>query len=259
MIVRRRSIACAGRYRLRGWRISWSMTSAGTRSHHRTQLAPVCRIGFVPNRSFRSGERTKDAEARGNRGHRGNAPQRRQAIRKLVKGDFVKVTVLTSPKSFQTLLVRITSIRGSAFRGKLAHKPASPGQSQLPVGTSIAFTTAHIHSAERARTVKNLSVDFVEIQPSSKRSSGTARTKSRSRPTALRLRVPTPPLTTAERIQRIAALGLTINGYVQFMCQAGNPNNASGEATDKAVAAFYEQLVNMESLLGRIHNDFKLE
>jgi len=65
----------------------------------------------------------------------------RLGIRALKVGDFVKVTPLTGVNSLQTVVVRITSIRGSAFRGKLA-KGRSARRSQA----SLAFTTAHIHS-----------------------------------------------------------------------------------------------------------------
>ena len=79
----------------------------------------------------------------------------REEIRGLAIGDFVKLTLVTSTKSFpgQTLLVRITRIRGAAFRGKLAHGPASTGRSQLQLGSSITFTTAHIHSIPKAQPI----------------------------------------------------------------------------------------------------------
>jgi len=44
------------------------------------------------------------------------------------------------------LLVRITSIKGSAFRGKVAQAPASASLEDLGVGTRVAFTTDQIHS-----------------------------------------------------------------------------------------------------------------
>jgi len=69
----------------------------------------------------------------------------RMEIRSLKVGAFVKLTFLTSSTSFETLVVRITSIRGSAFRGKLV-KRGSGGRSKLEAGASVAFTTAHIHS-----------------------------------------------------------------------------------------------------------------
>jgi len=70
----------------------------------------------------------------------------RSDIRALAVGDFVNLTLVTSPHSFETLLVRITSRKGSAFRGKLANRPTSTGLSELPAGSPVAFTTAHIHS-----------------------------------------------------------------------------------------------------------------
>jgi hypothetical protein len=73
----------------------------------------------------------------------------RTRIRGLAVGDFVKLTFLTGLKTFETLLVRITRIKGSAFRGKLASEPACTGQSKLHVGTAVAFTTAHIHSVAK--------------------------------------------------------------------------------------------------------------
>ena len=75
----------------------------------------------------------------------------REAIRRLRVGDFVRVTFLTGTTSLghETLSVRITSIRGCAFRGKLARRSASPGRSKLLDGTPIVFTTAHIHSLPR--------------------------------------------------------------------------------------------------------------
>ena len=72
--------------------------------------------------------------------------QLRVEIRGLKIGDFVKLTLLTGATTFETVSVRITSIRDSGFRGKLANKPISRGLSKLPVGSPLAFTTAHIHS-----------------------------------------------------------------------------------------------------------------
>lgn len=188
----------------------------------------------------------------------------RQAIRKLGIGDFVKVTLVASPTSFETLRVRITSIRGAAFRGKLARQPITPGLTQLHVGFPLVFTTTHIHSLERAPTLKKLSDGLLVIHPPSrmhppaKRTAVSAKTKSRAARAVVRPLAQTPARTTAECLQRIAALGQRVNGYVQFMCQAGNPNNASAEATDRAIVAFYEEMVLLESRLGRIHSDFTL-
>ncbi|MCI0378810.1 MAG: hypothetical protein L0215_14475 [Gemmataceae bacterium] len=70
----------------------------------------------------------------------------RVEIGRLKVGDFVKLTLLTGTTSFETLLVRITSIRGSAFRGKLASQQTSKGLAKLRDRPAFAFTTAHIHS-----------------------------------------------------------------------------------------------------------------
>jgi hypothetical protein len=72
----------------------------------------------------------------------------RQAIRVLRVGAFVKLTLLTgaAESAGETLLVRITSIRGDAFRGKLTRRPTSAGLSGVRVGRAFAFTGSHIHS-----------------------------------------------------------------------------------------------------------------
>src|SRR5262245_32164726 len=76
----------------------------------------------------------------------------REDIRGLDVGDLVKLTLLSGTASTgETVLVRITSIRGSAFRGKLVCKPTSTGLSRLEIGSPLVFTTAHIHSLVRGR------------------------------------------------------------------------------------------------------------
>src|SRR5262249_39039660 len=67
-------------------------------------------------------------------------------IGRLRPGDLVKITFLSGPTSFETLMVRITSIRGTAFRGKLVGEPRAHGLARLRVGSSIAFCADHIHS-----------------------------------------------------------------------------------------------------------------
>jgi hypothetical protein len=69
----------------------------------------------------------------------------------------------------------------------------------------------------------------------------------------------TSPCTPEERRQRIEALGSQIAGYVRFMCNSGDLGGTSAEAKEKAVAAFYEQLVLAEHRLGRIHEGLRLE
>jgi hypothetical protein len=80
----------------------------------------------------------------------------REDIRRLDVGDVVKLTLLTGSPSFagETVLVRITSIRGPAFRGKLIGKPTSPGLSRLGIGSLVAFTAAHIHSLASGREIE---------------------------------------------------------------------------------------------------------
>jgi hypothetical protein len=67
-----------------------------------------------------------------------------------------------------------------------------------------------------------------------------------------------PPWTTVERLQCIAAMGQRIHGYVEFMCAVGNLNGTSDEAKEKAVTAFYELLAVLEGQLGRIQEDLRL-
>jgi hypothetical protein len=74
------------------------------------------------------------------------------------------------------------------------------------------------------------------------------------RPVAL-----TPPWTMEERLHRIEVLGQRINGYVQYMSQDGNLNATSVETKERAIVAFYEQLVVTERQLAHIHDSFQLE
>ncbi len=74
----------------------------------------------------------------------------RQEIHDLGVGEFVRLTLVTGPTTFESLLVRITSIQGDNFRGKLAGSSASAGHAKLQDGTRIVFTTAHIHSLPKA-------------------------------------------------------------------------------------------------------------
>lgn len=67
-----------------------------------------------------------------------------------------------------------------------------------------------------------------------------------------------PPLTTEDRLARIQALGQRVDGYIQFMCQVGSLNGTSAEAKERAVTAFYERMVIVESQLGRIHEALRL-
>jgi hypothetical protein len=78
----------------------------------------------------------------------------REEIQGLVIGDRVKLTLLPGTGSLarETVLVRITSIRGAGFRGKLVSRPALTGLSNLHVGWPLAFTAAHIHSVPKEQS-----------------------------------------------------------------------------------------------------------
>jgi hypothetical protein len=80
----------------------------------------------------------------------------RQAIRGLRVGAFVRLTLVAGANGSagETVLVRITSIRGDAFRGKLASSPTSAGLAGLRAGLALAFTGAHIHSLPRALSAR---------------------------------------------------------------------------------------------------------
>ena len=77
-----------------------------------------------------------------------NDVELQEEIRELRIGDFVKLTLLTrtGSRAGETLLVRITRIRSAQFCGALAVRPTFAGLSKLRLGSSIRFTTAHIHS-----------------------------------------------------------------------------------------------------------------
>lgn len=77
----------------------------------------------------------------------------RVEIRGLKVGDFARLTFVTATKTFETVLVRITSFHGSAFRGKLLKRPTTLGLRHVAAGASIEFTTAHIHSLLRRHEV----------------------------------------------------------------------------------------------------------
>src|SRR5689334_17904794 len=77
----------------------------------------------------------------------------RQEIRDLRAGAFVRLTLLGPEPNFsgETVVVRITSIKGRSFRGKLARDPAAAALAPLRAGSPITFTAAHIHSLPNGR------------------------------------------------------------------------------------------------------------
>jgi hypothetical protein len=62
-----------------------------------------------------------------------------------------------------------------------------------------------------------------------------------------------------ERVHRMEVLGRRIAEHVGSMCEAGTPGGTSAEVRERAVAAFYEQLVVAERQLGRIREKHLLE
>ncbi len=70
----------------------------------------------------------------------------RLEIRALQIGDCVKLSLMTGDRSFETVSVRITSMKGSDFRGKLADPKTCSCTSKRLAGLTVDFTTAHIHS-----------------------------------------------------------------------------------------------------------------
>lgn len=73
-------------------------------------------------------------------------------IRDLRAGSFVRLTFLLGSKICETLSVRITSVKGTTFRGKLAERPAAASLSNLVGGAPIVFTASHIHSIPNMRS-----------------------------------------------------------------------------------------------------------
>jgi hypothetical protein len=77
----------------------------------------------------------------------------RDAVRNLQVGDLVKLTLRTSGGTFpgESVLVRITSIKGDVFRGKLAQSKRPVRRSGVNEGALLAFTRAQIHSIPAKR------------------------------------------------------------------------------------------------------------
>jgi hypothetical protein len=77
----------------------------------------------------------------------------RQDVGGLRIGDYVNLTFLGGVKPFsgETLPVRITRIRGAAFRGKLAATPALSALASLRAGSLVAFHANHIHSLAKGK------------------------------------------------------------------------------------------------------------
>jgi hypothetical protein len=68
-----------------------------------------------------------------------------------------------------------------------------------------------------------------------------------------------PPLNLEERLHRIEAMGKRIDEFIRFICQIAGQTGTSAEVKERAVAAFYEQMVLVERQLGHIHDELRLE
>jgi hypothetical protein len=75
----------------------------------------------------------------------------REAVARLVVGDLVRLTLLPAPgaRAGETVVVRITAIRGENFRGRLSRRPVTAALAWLTADAPVAFTRAHIHSLPR--------------------------------------------------------------------------------------------------------------
>jgi hypothetical protein len=66
------------------------------------------------------------------------------------------------------------------------------------------------------------------------------------------------PLTTEECLLRIQALEVRVSHHVRFMCGVESLPGVSREVKEKAVAGFYERLVELERALSRIGDHVRL-
>jgi hypothetical protein len=75
-----------------------------------------------------------------------------EQVRRLRSGDCVKLTVLAPdrPGAGAVVLVRITSIKGETFRGRVLSGTEPVRLPRQCVGSLVAFTPDHIHSVAGA-------------------------------------------------------------------------------------------------------------
>jgi hypothetical protein len=80
----------------------------------------------------------------------------RRDVRRLQVGSSVRLTARLGARPFPGvgLLVRITSIQGSVFRGRVTRGAEAPGLARLRAGALLTFTANHIHSVALVRTGK---------------------------------------------------------------------------------------------------------
>ena len=182
-----------------------------------------------------------------------NDDELREQLRGLRVGDLVRITLLCGAAAGgETVPVRITHVRGSAFRGELTRKPASSALSALRAGSPVAFAAAQVHSladrqsaaapgATRGRTGAN--------PPARPSCAG-------KRPTAAAAK--TNPGRPEDRLRLIGVLGERLQEHVRFICGASALCGTSAESRERAVAAFCEAMVALERELGRIAEELRL-
>src|SRR5262245_57365034 len=101
-----------------------------------------------------------------------------EEIRGLRPGDQVRLTFLVDGKApaSATVVVRILSIRGDVFHGKLEKRPVMAEPSGFKVSATVNFTKDQIHSVVRRKSVQDLRASLGESsQPSSRRRTGGSR------------------------------------------------------------------------------------
>ena len=114
--------------------------------------------------------------------------------------------------------------------------------------------------AARARTPSRITASFRSPKP--KRRPSESRAVASGSAPAGKLNAgasPDLPLILVEQVHRIEAMGKRIDGYIRFMCQIASQSGDSAEVKERAVTAFYEQMIIVERQLGHIHDELRLE
>jgi hypothetical protein len=83
-------------------------------------------------------------------------PDLREAIKALRAGDQVRLTFLNnaSPGRSDTVLVRVTSIKRTVYRGRLLASPIGLGTPGPRAGDLVMFGREHIHSVVRPQPAR---------------------------------------------------------------------------------------------------------
>jgi hypothetical protein len=68
----------------------------------------------------------------------------------------------------------------------------------------------------------------------------------------------TSPTTLEERLRHIEAMGQHIQDLIGYMCQVRSMAGTSAEAKERAVTAFHDRMVVLESELARIQEGLRL-